>query len=162
MASRVLDEAESHLNTPYRQGGATPQAGFDAAGFVRYVFGRAQFELGMKGEELPRTARELAKLGDQVPLRIGSVRPGDLLFFASDGRHIDHVAIYAGHDRIIHATASGSGVRYDVLSDGPRGRWFADHLVSARRLTATRDSKAEDLERAETFDRPDPAPQPAH
>ncbi|HUL02960.1 MAG TPA: C40 family peptidase [Gemmatimonadales bacterium] len=162
MASHMLDVAESYLNTPYRRGGTSPQSGFDAAGFVRSVIGRAQVELGQKGAELPRTARDLAKMGDQVPLRIGSVRPGDLLFFASDGRHIDHVAIYAGRDRIIHATASGGGVRYDILSEGERGRWFAEHLVSARRLVGARISKTGDAGRDERFDPPDPAPQPTH
>jgi hypothetical protein len=36
----------------------------------------------------------------------------------------------------VHATASGEGVRYDVLGDGRRGEWFADHLVTARRIIA--------------------------
>src|SRR6185503_14752456 len=64
-----------------------------------------------------------------------ALRPGDLLFFANDGTNINHVAIYAGQDRIIHATASGAGVRYDTLGEGERGEWFADHLVKARRVT---------------------------
>jgi hypothetical protein len=127
---------------------------------VGYVFGKAQFELGVEGAGLPRTARELAKLGQQVPLRIGAVRPGDLLFFAGDGRHIDHVAIYAGRERIIHASASGGGVRYDNLGDGDRGAWFASHLVAARRLGGLGPAKAPDSGSDKTFDPPDPAPQP--
>jgi len=126
-ASTVLDMAESYLNTPYLHGGATPYTGFDAAGFVQYVFGRA-------GVRLPRTAREIAKMGENVPLRIGALRPGDLVFFAGDRKNIDHVAIYAGHDRIIHATKSGGGVRYDIIGAGDRGAWFADRLISARRI----------------------------
>lgn len=125
-AARVLEVAESYLNAPYLQGGASPYGGFDAAGFVQYVFGRA-------GVRLPRKAAQIAEMGQGVPLRIGAPRPGDLLFFATQGSTIDHVAIYAGHDRIIHAIAN-SGVRYDVLGDGDRGRWFTDHLVSARRI----------------------------
>ena len=27
-------------------------------------------------------------------------------------------------------------MRYDVLGDGPRGEWFTDHLVTARRIVA--------------------------
>jgi hypothetical protein len=90
-------------------------------------------------------------------LRIGSVVPGDLMFFASDGSHIDHVAIYAGHDRIIHATASGGGVRYDVLGDGDRGQWFSDHLVAARRLIGGRTQPSEPR-RDGSYDPPDLAP----
>jgi cell wall-associated NlpC family hydrolase len=128
--STVLDVAESYLNTPYWYGGASPYGGFDAGGFVQYVFARA-------GVRLPRTAREIAKTGENISLRIGSLHPGDLVFFASDGSNIDHVAIYAGHERIIHATASGGGVRYDVLGEGERGRWFGDHLVSACRVVGS-------------------------
>jgi hypothetical protein len=54
--------------------------------------------------------------------------------FAEKGRPISHVAIYAGGNRIIHATSSGGAVRYDDLSTR-RGQWFADHLVAARRVT---------------------------
>jgi len=155
--SRLLDAAESYVGTPYRPGGVNPYGGFDAAGFVGYVFGKVQYEFGQEGARLPRTARQIAELGQDVPLRIGAVVPGDLMFFASDGSHIDHVAIYAGHDRIIHATASGGGVRYDVLGDGDRGQWFSDHLVAARRLVGGSAPKNEPR-RDGSYDPPDLAP----
>ena len=127
--ARVLDLAEGYVETPYSAGGTNPSIGFDAAGFVQYVFGR-------EGVALPRTAHAIAELGQEVSTRVGALRPGDLLFFGTDGSSIDHVAIYAGHDRIVHSSASGGGVRYDVLGEGPRGEWFADHLVTARRILA--------------------------
>ena len=145
-ASRVLDDAEGLLYTPYRQGGTSPQTGLDAGGFVQYVFGQ-------EGVRLPRTARQIAAAGDAVGLRSNSLRPGDLLFFANQGRTIDHVAIFAGRDRIIHATASGGGVRYDVLGDGERGKWFSDHLVAACRIRAPATAPAD-----ESPDPPDHAP----
>ena len=72
------------------------------------------------------------------------------------------VAIYAGHDRIIHATASGGGVRYDVLGEGERGEWFTDHIVTARRIVAegrARPNVRRDDSRDEgELDPPDQAP----
>jgi cell wall-associated NlpC family hydrolase len=127
--ARILDLAESYVGTPYLSGGTNPSIGFDAAGFVQYVFARERVML-------PRTSHAIAELGEEVSTRIGSLRPGDLLFFGNSGTGIDHVAIYAGHDRIIHATASGNGVRYDVLGEDARGEWFSDHLVTARRIIA--------------------------
>jgi cell wall-associated NlpC family hydrolase len=127
--ARVLDRAEGLVDTPFRLGSTNSTIGFDAAGFVQYVFGE-------EGIGLPRTSHAIAELGEEVSTRVGSLRPGDLLFFGNEGSSIDHVAIYAGHDRIIHATASGGGVRYDVLGEGPRGEWFAGHLVTARRIVA--------------------------
>jgi NlpC/P60 family protein len=129
LIARVLDLAESYVGTPYLPGGTNPSIGLDAGGFVQYLFGR-------EGVSLPRTAHEIAELGDRVSTRVGLLHPGDLLFFGNAGSNIDHVAIYVGHDRIVHATASGGGVRYDLLGEGPRGEWFADHLVIARRIIA--------------------------
>ena len=139
--SSVLDLAEGLMDTPYRDGGTDPAEGFSAGGFVQYVFGK-------QGISLPATAREIAREGEAVSTRIGSLRPGDLLFFANNGRTIDHVAIYAGPDRIIHASASAGRVQTDMLGEGERGQWFSDHLVAARRIRSATGTR-----RATTGDR---------
>src|SRR5438093_545326 len=155
LAARVLDLAQSYVDVPYRSGGASPAGGFDAAGFVQYVYAK-------EGVRLPRTAREMAAVGHEVATRVGALRPGDLVLFANDGSSVDHVAIYAGHERIVHATASGGGVRFDVLGEDARGRWFAEHLVGARRvlddetLRVSPGAGSDD----ESLDRPDRAPKP--
>jgi cell wall-associated NlpC family hydrolase len=130
MASRLLATADEYVGTRYRYNGTSPHNGFDASGFVQWVFWR-------EGVRLPHSARRMADLGDQVSTRPGALRPGELLFFANDGDHINHVAIYVGNDKIVHATSTGDGVRYDVLGEGDRGRWFAGHLVLARRIVTT-------------------------
>ena len=151
----VLDAAESQLNTRWREGGATPDDGFDAGGFVQYVF--AQEDIA-----LPRQVSELATTGAAVPMRVGALRAGDLLFFANDGNTPDHVAIYVGRDRFVHASASGGGVRYDTLGEGDRGTWFAEHLVGVRRILATRSSESRTPLRTLTpSGRPDGAPRPS-
>jgi hypothetical protein len=53
--------------------------------------------------------------------------------FAEPGRAISHVAIYAGRERIIHSSRSGSGVRYDNLMS-QRGAWYRQNAVVARRV----------------------------
>jgi hypothetical protein len=153
-AAKVLDRAEGLLDTPYRRGGSSPASGFDAAGFVRYV-------IAEEGVSLPRTAGRMSTVGRDVSTRVGTLRPGDLLFFANDGLRIDHVAIYVGQERIVHASASGGGVRYDDLGEGERGRWFAEHLMSARRVLAGKVARSESadapLDEAQ-LDPPDRAP----
>jgi cell wall-associated NlpC family hydrolase len=93
---------------------------------VKYVFEK-------HGVRLPRTSRAQASAGNRVPLDLRALRAGDLIMFASPGKPISHVAIYAGNERIIHSSKSGSGVRYDDLMSR-RGAWYRDNAVVARRV----------------------------
>jgi cell wall-associated NlpC family hydrolase len=124
-ARRVVPTAEQYIGTPYRYGGTSPKTGFDCSGFVQYVY-------GLQGVDLPRTSRQMAGSGIAVEPRTRSLAVGDLMLFSQGGR-ISHVAIYAGNGRFIHSSSSGSGVRYDDLGTR-RGKWFADHMVAARRV----------------------------
>ena len=126
-AARVLAVGNRFVGTQYRYGGVSPVTGFDCSGFVQYVFAR-------QGLTLPRTSRQQAFTGRALPLSTSSLRPGDLLFFASREGTVDHVAIYAGNNRILHSSAGGGGVRYDDLGS-PRGKWYlARHRASRRVL----------------------------
>ena len=124
-AAEVIDTGDDYLGTPYVYGGESPR-GFDCSGFTQYVFAR-------HGVRLPRTSRQQAQVGQSLPARVSALRPGDLVYFSAGGERIDHVAIYAGDNRILHSSSSGDGVRYDDL-ETQRGRWFVSKMVSARRV----------------------------
>jgi cell wall-associated NlpC family hydrolase len=155
IAARVVGTADQYIGVPYRYAGTSPTGGFDCSGFVQYVFEK-------HGVVLPRTAREQAQVGEALPADWRRLSAGDLVMFEENGR-IDHVAIYAGRNRIIHASSSGGGVRYDDLTT-ERGQWFADHLVAARRVTPDARGVMLDLARGFANDRsleldpPDHAP----
>jgi hypothetical protein len=155
-ALRVVGTADDYLGVPYVWGGDTPR-GFDCSGFTKYVFAK-------NGITLPRVSRDQAKVGERVTPSLGALRVGDLLFFAENYSRIDHVAIYVGDDRIIHATSSGGEVRYDDLRS-QRGAWFVDHMVAARRMTGNAQSWESALaplvnQLVREFDRGDRAPRP--
>lgn len=156
-ARRVVPAAERYIGVPYRYGGTSPESGFDCSGFVQYVYGQ-------QGVDLPRTSRQMAGSGIAVEPSVRSLAVGDLMLFSQGGR-ISHVAIYAGNGRFIHSSSSGKGVRYDDL-DTRRGRWFADHMVAARRVSG--DSRIFGNAFAagtpiafDRFDPPDSAPPPS-
>lgn len=154
----IVSSGERYVGTRYRYGGATPSDGFDCSGFIQYVYSRHGVQLG-------RTARLMAAQGERLELRERDLRAGDLMFFADDGRNIDHVAMYVGGGRILHSTASGGGVRYDDL-DSPRGGWFMERWIEARRVVSAQGPLVRDLsERRQVeeseLDPPDRAPLPS-
>lgn len=131
IADQTISMGEAYLGVPYKWGGSTPSGGFDCSGFVQYVY-RAH------GITLPRVSRQQATAGTDLPTRIDALEAGDLMFFASNGRRVDHVAIYVGGGRILHSSKSGGGVGYDNLSSR-RGTWFREHFVEARRVISEGD-----------------------
>ncbi|HXZ59324.1 MAG TPA: C40 family peptidase [Steroidobacteraceae bacterium] len=112
--------AVSLVGAPYHFGGADA-AGFDCSGLALYVHERF-------GLAIPRTASEQQRAARAVPL--GAIAPGDLVFFRIHARGVDHVGIYAGAGRFIHAPRAGVAVAYGELSDG----YYRARLVGAGRF----------------------------
>jgi len=120
----ILRRAMTLLGTPYRWGGTSPDAGFDCSGLVGYVFRTAL------GVELPRVSREMASQASAELIRDrASLNAGDLVFFGRRGR-VDHVGIYVGEGRFLHAPSTGKDVRTDTLLSG----YWGDKFMQARRV----------------------------
>ena len=122
-AQSILKRAMGLLGTPYRWGGTSPD-GFDCSGLVGYVFKTAL------GIELPRVSREMAH--DEAAQLIkdrSALTAGDLVFFGRRGR-VDHVGIYVGDGRFLHAPSRGKDVQIDTLASG----YWGEKFVQARRV----------------------------
>jgi len=114
--------ALSLIGVDYKYGGATPENGLDCSGLVRYVFQQ------VTGVTLPRTSKELSRLGDKVAAH--DLKPGDLVFFNTRRFAFSHVGIYLGDNRFIHAPRSGGEVEIVTLS----GSYWQKRFNGARRL----------------------------
>jgi len=112
--------AVSLVGAPYHFGGADA-AGFDCSGLALYVHERV-------GLAIPRTAREQQRAAR--PVAPGELAPGDLVFFSIHSRRVDHVGIYAGTGRFIHAPRAGGAVAYADLSED----YYRERLVGAGRF----------------------------
>ncbi|WP_082559568.1 MULTISPECIES: C40 family peptidase [unclassified Lysobacter] len=118
----MLQRALALLGTPYRWGGSSPDKGFDCSGLVGYVFRNAL------GIELPRVSREMAKTGELISDR-NDLSEGDLVFFGRKGR-VDHVGIYLGEGRFVHAPRTGKDVTVSSLDTG----YWSGKFMEARRV----------------------------
>jgi cell wall-associated NlpC family hydrolase len=116
----IAEAALRERGRPYRLGGETPD-GFDCSGLVQYVF--AQY-----GLVLPREVREQFQVGERV--KRAAIRPGDLVFFATEGRGASHVGIALGGGEFVHAPNARGTVRISRL-DAP---YWRRHFLEARRI----------------------------
>ncbi|MFJ4052271.1 MULTISPECIES: C40 family peptidase [Pseudomonas] len=122
-SSDVLSRAVNVLGTPYVWGGSSPKKGFDCSGLVKYAFNE------VADVDLPRTSNAMAK-GHGVKVAKSDLKPGDLIFFNIKSRRVNHVAIYLGNDRFIHAPRRGKRVSIDNLSKP----YWQKHYVVAKRV----------------------------
>lgn len=100
----VVSFALQFVGNPYVWGGTSLTNGADCSGFTQSVM--ANF-----GISIPRVAASQAGSGRAVDL--GSIQPGDLLFYNGDGG-IGHVSMYIGNNQVVHASSSTTGI---IVSD---------------------------------------------
>ncbi|HNP34465.1 MAG TPA: C40 family peptidase [Woeseiaceae bacterium] len=106
VGDRAAAAALQQIGAPYRYGGQTP-AGFDCSGLVHYAYLQA-------GKSVPRTTGQLWQQTDVV--RRADIERGDLIFFAINGK-MQHVGIYVGDGRFVHAPKSGRNVAMASLDN---------------------------------------------
>lgn len=95
---KVVNFAVQYLGNRYVYGGSSLTKGTDCSGFTMGV-------MKNYGVKLPHSSRAQAKMGKTISSK--EMRPGDLVFY---GNPIDHVAIYIGNGKIVHAANPRAGI----------------------------------------------------
>ena len=98
----LVDYALQFVGGPYRAGGNDPHTGVDCSGFVRYVMQHGA------GISMNRSSGSQETQGHAV--NSSQMQPGDLLFY-SGGSGINHVAMYIGDGKIVHASTYATGIK---------------------------------------------------
>ena len=98
----LVDYALQFVGGPYRAGGNDPHTGVDCSGFVRYVMQHGA------GISMNRSSGSQATQGHAV--NSSQMQPCDLLFY-SGGSGINHVAMYIGDGKIVHASTYATGIK---------------------------------------------------
>jgi cell wall-associated NlpC family hydrolase len=129
-AATAIGWALRQLGTPYHYGGdcaaahsGDPARQCDCSSLTQQAYAAA-------GIAMPRTAAEQSRAG--VPIPLGDLRPGDLIFSAGalgTAANPGHVALYLGEGLVVEAPHTGADVRIARL-DAAR----LSSIVVARRF----------------------------
>ncbi len=97
----LVNKAKDYLGGRYVWGGTTLGKGVDCSGFTQQIY--AKF-----GIYIPRTSSSQGYSGTKISS--SSLKPGDLVFYGN-GSGINHVAIYIGNSKVIHASNKRDGIK---------------------------------------------------
>lgn len=100
--SDIVETALKYLGIPYVWGGTTP-SGFDCSGLMQYVYRQ-------HGISISRTT--YTQIYDGTPVSRNELQPGDLVF-----PNPDHVVMYIGNGKILHAPQTGDVVKIASLGN---------------------------------------------
>ena len=103
-AKQVANYAKTAVGTAYVWGGTNMSTGVDCSGLCYAAYKKY-------GYTLPRVSRDMAASSAllSVTPNTSYLKAGDLVFYASGGR-VDHVAMYIGDGKVVHASDYNTGV----------------------------------------------------
>ena len=108
---KAVDTARQFIGTKYSWGGLTPSTGFDDSGLIKYAYKQI-------GIELPKTTKQMAKVGVEVP-SLNDVQLGDLIY--SDNSSVEHVEMVSKIDNgqiyTVKAKSKKQGIVEQPLDD---------------------------------------------
>ncbi|MCD8124043.1 MAG: C40 family peptidase, partial [Lachnospiraceae bacterium] len=112
----LVATALQYVGNPYVWGGTSLTEGVDCSGFTMKIYEKY-------GISLPHSSAAQSKMGTKVSS--SDLEPGDLIFYGS-GKTVNHVAIYIGDGKVVHAASEKTGIR---ISD-----WDYKTPITIRRL----------------------------
>jgi gamma-D-glutamyl-L-lysine dipeptidyl-peptidase len=119
-----IELAKRFVGLPYLWGGRS-SFGYDCSGFTQML-------VRARGFEMPRDADKQAEWSGVTRVGRKDLQPGDLLFFGSSEKDIDHTGMYIGDGQFIQAATNDHPViQISRLDDQPWTRL----LVACRRVT---------------------------
>ncbi len=98
----LVEYAKTALGNPYVWGGTSLTKGADCSGFVLSVYKKF-------GIKLSHSSSAQSKEGTKISA--SELQPGDLIFYANSSGTINHVALYIGGGRVIHASSPSTGIK---------------------------------------------------
>ena len=123
---KITKLAKKKLGRRYVWGAVGQKNTFDCSGLTSYVCKK-------NGITIPRTSIRQSKHGKYVSRK--DLKPGDLIFFDTSKRrkgYVNHVGIYLGNDKFIHASSAKKKVVITKLGKS----FYSKRYKGARRVTS--------------------------
>lgn len=102
LGREIAEYAQKFVGNRYVWGGTSLTQGADCSGFVYTIY--QQF-----GYRIDRVSRDQARTAGRK-VDIGNRQPGDLIFYTNSNGTVNHVAMYIGNDKIVHAASKKQGI----------------------------------------------------
>lgn len=106
-AQDIVNLARQFVGTKYQWGGITPSTGFDCSGLIQYVYKQ-------NGIDLPRTVKELEKVGTEIS-ELSDVQIGDLICTPGSGQSGKHIKIVSKIEDGQIYTIEAKGKKYGIV-----------------------------------------------
>ncbi len=103
LRQEVVNYALKFVGGRYVYGGNSLTNGVDCSGFVKEIYEDFGINISQR-----RSVDQSRSAG--VRVNVSDRLPGDLIFYANSSGTVNHVALYIGNDRIVHAANSRVGI----------------------------------------------------
>lgn len=139
LAQPLIDRAMSQVGVTYVWGGGDAdgptKGGFDCSGLMVYAFAGI-------GVSVPHQTQAIWAAFQPAIRDRAQVQPGDMILLSSTGQPtgIDHVGLYLGGGRVLHAPETGSTVT--VVEDVWNSPYWSSRFIGAVRALPTTDPRS--------------------
>lgn len=97
----VIGYALKYVGNSYRYGGSSLTKGTDCSGFTMAVYNKFGYDL---------THNAAGQMYETKKVNIKKIKPGDLMFYGSSKSSCNHVAMYIGNGKVVHASTERTGI----------------------------------------------------
>lgn len=106
--SQIASYALKFVGNPYVYGGTSLTNGTDCSGFTQAVY--RSF-----GISIPRDSRSQS-VGAGREVALNSLQAGDLVFYTGGSGTVNHVALYIGGGKVVHASNPRTGIKVSPMN----------------------------------------------